>query len=185
MHANSVRSNSTWSRIAGSSFMMARPSILVLIAQSPNQIGEMRRHALIDDVVINGAQLLADAGLNLPAESRFGLWGSGSDHVVLASGFSLTGSTGSRLELRCFISSFPRSPMFAPAVDTAHSFPLCANALTWPEVPAPELISELFLRCGVFASNLSTMEGEGRSVHLTSRTPAPAVASPLCPRPHG
>ena len=43
----------TWSRMAGSSFMLSGPlSILLLIAQAANQVGDMLRHALIDDVVV-------------------------------------------------------------------------------------------------------------------------------------
>src|ERR1700688_3989011 len=49
------------------------PSILVLVTQAANQIGEMVRHALIDDVVVHRAQLLPDPGLNLTAQACFGL----------------------------------------------------------------------------------------------------------------
>src|SRR5277367_3507709 len=62
----------TWSRIAGSSFMLPDPlsisplSTLVLIAQAANQIGDVLRHALIDDFVVHRAQLLSDPGLDFP-----------------------------------------------------------------------------------------------------------------------
>jgi hypothetical protein len=60
-----------------------------LVAQPPNQIGEMLGYALIDDVVVHGSQLLPDPGLNFPTQTCFGLVGSG--------GLSATGSTGSSL----------------------------------------------------------------------------------------
>jgi hypothetical protein len=55
--------------------LLRPPLILVLIAQAPNQIGQMLRYALIDDVVVHGAQLLADPSLNFPAQTGFGLVG--------------------------------------------------------------------------------------------------------------
>src|SRR5580704_10514393 len=76
----------TWSRIAGSSFMLSGPlSILVLIAQAANQIGDMLRHALIDDIVVHSAQLLSDPGLDLATQTRFRLMLSGCPgHGILA-----------------------------------------------------------------------------------------------------
>src|SRR6202043_2148074 len=60
---------STWSRIAGSSFMRTMPRLAsVLFAQAADQVGDMRRHALIDDVVVHGPQLLSDLGLNLSSQ---------------------------------------------------------------------------------------------------------------------
>src|SRR5580704_15038166 len=47
----------------------------VLIAQAADQIGDMVRHALIDDVVVHGPQLLADLGLDLTAQSCLGFRG--------------------------------------------------------------------------------------------------------------
>src|ERR1700691_1652548 len=43
----------------------------ILFAQPTDQIVDVRRHALIDDVVIHGAQLLTDAGFDLAAEAAF------------------------------------------------------------------------------------------------------------------
>src|SRR3984893_19228304 len=75
----------TWSRIAGSSFMLCPPSVLVLIAEAANEVGEMRRHALIDEVVVHGAQLLPDTGLHLPAQTGFFVGsGGGPSHWILA-----------------------------------------------------------------------------------------------------
>src|SRR5579863_143323 len=45
------------------------PSILVLVTQAANEVGDVVGHALIDDVVVHGAQLLADPRLNFPAQT--------------------------------------------------------------------------------------------------------------------
>src|SRR5580658_6060463 len=42
------------------SLLTGPPSILILVAEPANQIGEVVWHALTDDVVVHGAQLLAD-----------------------------------------------------------------------------------------------------------------------------
>src|SRR5580693_2185623 len=47
----------------------------VLIAQAADQIGDMLRHALIDDVVVHRPQLLADPGLDLTAQPCLGFRG--------------------------------------------------------------------------------------------------------------
>jgi len=38
---------------------------LILVAEPPDEILNVLWHALVDDVVVHGAQLLADSGLNL------------------------------------------------------------------------------------------------------------------------
>ena len=60
--------------------------VLVLIAQTANEIGKMLRHTLVDHVVVHGAQLLSDPGLNLPAQTGFLMGSSGGwpCHGVLA-----------------------------------------------------------------------------------------------------
>src|SRR4029077_4669667 len=50
-------------------------SALVLVAQPANQIDDMWGDTLIDNVVVQGPQLLPDASLNLPAQASFGLMG--------------------------------------------------------------------------------------------------------------
>src|SRR6202040_2948957 len=67
--------DSTWSRIAGSSFIATSLWLSVLIAQAADQIGDMLRHALIDDVVVHRPQLLADLGLDLTAQPCLGFGG--------------------------------------------------------------------------------------------------------------
>src|SRR5579863_9906081 len=59
------------------SLLTGPPSILVLVAQPANQIGEVRGHALINDLVVHCAQLLADPRLDFPAQTGFGLVGGG------------------------------------------------------------------------------------------------------------
>ena len=44
---------------------MRTTSTSVLLAQPANQIGDVLRHAFLDDIVVHGAQLVADSGLNL------------------------------------------------------------------------------------------------------------------------
>src|SRR6202140_3898660 len=69
---------STWSRIAGSSFIATSLWLSALIAQAADQVGDMLWHALIDDIVVHRPQLLADLGLNLTAQPclrfRGGYW---------------------------------------------------------------------------------------------------------------
>jgi hypothetical protein len=40
--------------------------------QSADQIGEAIRHSLFDDIVIHGAELMADPGLDFCIEAAFG-----------------------------------------------------------------------------------------------------------------
>jgi hypothetical protein len=47
-----------------------------LIAEAANEVSEMRRHALVDEVVVHGTQLLPDTGLHFPAQTGF-FMGSG------------------------------------------------------------------------------------------------------------
>jgi hypothetical protein len=98
-------------------FHDARPSILVLLlAQPPNEFGEMRRHALIDHIIIDGSQLLADSSLHFPAEPGFGLR---SDHAVPA--FRLVSDRLDRLKIGVAVFHFVISPftrdfaLFPPA----------------------------------------------------------------------
>jgi hypothetical protein len=42
-------------------------SVLILVAQPANQVRDVLRHPLIDDIVVQGAQLLPNARLNLSA----------------------------------------------------------------------------------------------------------------------
>src|SRR6516164_7640453 len=109
---------------------------------------------------------------------RASLWGVVVAGLAIWSWLSGFSATGSRLVLRCFIaSSFPRSPI---AVTLNNPNSTCANALTRPEVPPVRVAVELFLRCGVFANNVSALwKGRVSSVHLASRTPASAVVAPL------
>src|SRR5262249_61060494 len=54
------------------------------------------------------------------------------------------------------------------------------NARTCSEVTLGGVAVDFFLRCGVFANNLSALwKGRVSSVPLASRTPASAVAAPL------
>jgi hypothetical protein len=93
--------DSTWSRIAGSSFIATSLWLSVLIAQAADQIGDMLRHALIDDVVVHRAQLLADLGLDLTSQPCFGFRG-GNQRAHCISDFWLVRSWLVRFRLYRF-----------------------------------------------------------------------------------
>src|SRR6516164_8303089 len=111
---------------------------------------------------------------------RASLWGDVVAGLAIGSWLSGFSATGSKLVLRCFIaSSLPRSPVVL-TLKTPNL--MCANALMGPGVPLRRARRELFLHCEVFANNLSALwKGRVFRVDLASRTPASAVAAPLCP----
>src|SRR6516165_4936314 len=85
---------------------------------------------------------------------RASLWGDVWAGLAIGSWLSGFSATGSRLVLRCFIaSSLPRSPICRLKSPNL----TCANALTGPVVPLRQASPELFLRCEVFANNLSVL----------------------------
>src|SRR5580692_8915964 len=53
-----------------------------LLAKSANQVGNVLGNALFDDVVIQGTQLLADAGLHFAPKAHFRLSLRWPSHVV-------------------------------------------------------------------------------------------------------
>src|SRR5277367_2679916 len=64
---------STWSRIAGSSFICVQCLYFsILVVETGEQLVDVIRHTLADDVVVHGSQLLPDPGLDLSAKTRFG-----------------------------------------------------------------------------------------------------------------
>src|SRR5208283_1594947 len=46
---------------------------IILVAQPANQVGDMLRHAFVDDLVVHGAQLLPDARLHLAPKANLAL----------------------------------------------------------------------------------------------------------------
>src|SRR5580698_1787040 len=153
---------STWSRIAGSSFIATSLWLSVLIAQAADQIGDMLRHALIDDVVVHRPQLLADLGLDLAAQPRLGfLCVKRRAHGI--SGFWLVRSwlvrswlvrfRQYRFEIGPTVFHFAIFPPFAhvkPALGTHLPRRLGANARFCPLFPGSGTFLELFSPGHVF-----------------------------------
>jgi hypothetical protein len=128
-----------------------------LIAQAADQIGDMLRHALIDDVVVHRPQLLADLGLDLAAQSCLGFRGvKRRAHGI--SGFWLVRSWLVRFRLYRFeigptVFHFAIFPPFAhakPALKYAHAPPSEANARFCPLFQASGTFLELFSPGHVF-----------------------------------
>src|SRR5579862_5692403 len=161
--------DSTWSRIAGSSFIATSLWLLVLIAQAADQIGDMRRHALIDDVVVHRAQLLTDLGLDLTAQPCLGFWGiDRRAHGI--SGFWLVRSCFVRFRLYCFeigptVFHFAIFPPFAHVKPTlgTHKPPTDRGQRpVLPMVPGFGNFFRNFFRTVTFLSvSLGNPEGEG------------------------
>jgi hypothetical protein len=148
---------STWSRIVGSSFIATSLWLSVLIAQAADQIGDMLRHALVDDVVVHRPQLLADLGLDLAAQPCLGFRGvKRRAHGI--SGFWLVRSWLVRFRLYRFeigptVFHFAIFPPFAhakPALRYAHAPPSDANARFCPLFQASGTFLELFSPGHVF-----------------------------------
>src|SRR5580704_16463363 len=134
--------DSTWSRMVGSSFIATSLWLSVLIAQAADQIGDMLRHALIDDVVVHRPQLLADLGLDLTAQPGLG-FGVIDRRAHGISGFWLIRSwlVGFRLysfEIGPSVFHFAIFPPFAhvkPTLGTHKPRRLGANARFCPLFP--------------------------------------------------
>src|ERR1700728_13648 len=118
------------------SWLTGPPSILVLVAEPANQIGEVLGHPLTDHVVVHGAQLLADPRLNFAAQTSLGFVGIGGwrGHWILI--LRLLRDRLQRFKvgfavLHCVVFS-----PFAHCQLTLGTPPLtCANALRGPIVP--------------------------------------------------
>ena len=156
-----------------------------------DKISDLRRHALLDNVVVHGSQLLSDPGLDLSAQAGFGLLSgawlacpSGHGSAWSVSGLSGSGATASKLVLRFFISSFfPRSPICRP---TTYSFSTPSQRqrtrLAHCSAYAGTFLGTFFAR-GTFSPSTVRVPKKGRdcSVDIASRTPTSAVFAPVCP----
>src|SRR5579862_7415976 len=146
-----------WRTRAGSSFIATSLWLSVLIAQAADQIGDMLRHALIDDVVVHRPQLLADLGLDLTAQSCLGFRGiHRRAHGI--SGFWLVRSWLVRFRLYRFEIG-PTVFHFAIFPPFAHVKPALGTHKPHRSGPTPgfaygsglwELFSELFSHRDVF-----------------------------------
>src|SRR6516225_1671015 len=122
----------------------------------------MLGHALVDDIIIHGAQLLPDPGLNFAAQARLApVVSSGwPRHWILALRFL-------RDRVQTGLAVLHRV-VFPPFAHCRYLRSTCANALTGPGVPRMRSGSELFLRFVVFANNLSAL-WKGRVFVSTSQ----------------
>jgi DNA-directed RNA polymerase specialized sigma24 family protein/AmiR/NasT family two-component response regulator len=143
-------------------------SVAVLVAEPTNKIGDVLRHALIDDVVVHGPQLLADPRLNFPAQTCFGLVGVGSwpGHRILR--LRVRRDRLNRLNVGLAVlhvvvfspfAHLPHPPLKTP--------PMCANALTAPVVPSRSSLWNFFC-VGAFLPVTSAL-WKGRASVTTSQ----------------
>src|SRR5436190_8480256 len=62
--------------------------LIVLLAEPIQEFGKTVGDALVDDIVIEGAQLLSDLGLNIAAQLRVGfVWARSSFHLRTGPGW--------------------------------------------------------------------------------------------------
>src|ERR1700678_2372380 len=85
---------------------------IILVTKSFHEIGDMRRHALADDIVVHGPELLPDAGLHFAPKTHLAFsLRSGLAHVVMA--FRLVFAQSRRLKVNwltdCHVLSRPRT----------------------------------------------------------------------------
>ena len=57
-----------WSLELGSSFIRSLPFVSRSGVELPQEVGEAVRHAFLNDIVVDGPQLLSDFGLNFPVK---------------------------------------------------------------------------------------------------------------------